>query len=123
SEREWSPEYLQKWHDTPQTGSLGTIPGAVLARAKGGYGNDLDIPAAQLEKERMEGARTLAQLSSNSKEILVASGHNVEIEAPEAVSAAIREVAEAVRAHRALQARAAASQRAISPTDDNSKRH
>jgi pimeloyl-ACP methyl ester carboxylesterase len=100
SQREWSPEYLQKWHDTPQDGSLGAIPVIVLTRAHGGYSNDLDIPAFQLEEERLESQHKLTLLSRNSKQIIVASGHNMELEAPEVVASAIREVVEAVRDHR-----------------------
>jgi hypothetical protein len=51
---------------------------------------DYDVLAAQLEKE-------LAHLSTNSRLIAVHSGHNMELEAPEAVTTAIRQVVEAVR--------------------------
>ncbi len=102
SQREWSPEYLQRWHDTPQTGIPGTIPVVVLTRAHGGYDNDLDIPAVQLEEERLESQHKLTLLSTNSKQIMVPSGHNMELEAPDAVCSAIREVVEAVRQHRRL---------------------
>jgi pimeloyl-ACP methyl ester carboxylesterase len=99
SQREWSGEYFAKWLATSQTGTMGAIPLIVLTRAEGGYGNDLDFPAAQLEKERKEGQAKLAQLSTNSKQITVHSGHNMELEAPGDVSAAIRQVVDAVRPH------------------------
>ena len=99
SQREWSGEYFSKWLATPQTGKFGATPLIVLSRAEGGYDNDLDVPAVQLEKERKEGQAKLAQLSSNSKQIMVHSGHNMELEAPAEVSAAIRQVVEAVRRH------------------------
>jgi len=102
SQREWSPEYLQKWHDTAQAGILGAIPVLVLTRAHGGYGNDLDFPAAQLEAERLESQHKLTLLSTNSKQIVVASGHNMELEAPDVVASAIRELVEAVRKHHRL---------------------
>jgi pimeloyl-ACP methyl ester carboxylesterase len=102
SQREWSPEYLQKCHDMPRIGILGTIPVIVLTRAHGGYENNLDIPAAQLEHERLDGQHKLTLLSTNSKQIVVPSGHNMELEAPDAVASAIREVVEAVRHHRRL---------------------
>jgi len=102
SQREWSGEYFAKWQATPQTGILGPIPLIVLTRAEGGYDNDLDIPAAQLEKERKEGQAKLTQLSTNSKQIIVHSGHNMELEAPGEVSAAIRQVVDAVRRHSKL---------------------
>jgi pimeloyl-ACP methyl ester carboxylesterase len=99
SQREWSGEYFAKMLATPQAGTLGAIPLVVLTRAEGGYDNDLDVPAAQLENERKEGQARLAQLSTNSKQIIVHSGHNMELEAPAEVSAAIRQVVEAVRRH------------------------
>ncbi len=71
SQRDWSPEYLQKWHDAPQEHILGSIPVAVLSRAHGGYGDDLDIPAAQMESERLESQHKLALLSTNSKQIFI----------------------------------------------------
>jgi pimeloyl-ACP methyl ester carboxylesterase len=102
SQREWSPEYLQKWHDTPEVGILGAIPVIVLARAHGGYDNNLDISAVQLEQERLEGQHKLTLLSTNTKQIIVPSGHNMELEAPDVVVTAIREVVDAVRQHRKL---------------------
>lgn len=102
SQIEWSGEHFAKWLATPQAGTLGTIPVIVLTRAEGGYGNDLDVPAAQLEKERKEGQAKLAQLSTNSKQIVIRSGHNMELEAPDDVTAAIRQVVEAVRRHAML---------------------
>lgn len=100
SQREWSGEYFAKWLATPQTGSLGGIPLMVLTRAEGGYRNgDYDIPAAQLERERLEGQKKLALLSTNSRQVIVHSGHNMHLEAPDAVTTAIREVVDAVRRH------------------------
>ncbi len=99
SQREWSGEYFAKWLATPQAGTLGAIPLVVLTRAEGGFDNDLDIPAAQLERDRRDGQAKLAQLSSNSRQIFVHSGHNMDLEAPEDVTAAIRQVVEAVRHH------------------------
>jgi hypothetical protein len=102
--KQWSDEYFAKWLATPQAGVLGTIPVIVLSRADGGYRDgDSDIPAAQLEKERKEGQAKLVLLSSNSKQVIVHSGHNVNLEAPEGVSNAIREVVNAVRHHRRLE--------------------
>ncbi len=99
SQREWSGEYFAKWMKTSQAGSLGKIPLIVLTRADGGYGSDTDVPATQMEKERKDGQQMLVHLSSNSKQIIVHSGHNMEVEAPDDVTAAIREVVEAVRNH------------------------
>jgi pimeloyl-ACP methyl ester carboxylesterase len=103
SQLEWSGEYFAKWLSKSQAGALGSVPLIVLTRADGGYGNDLDVPAAQIEKERVDGQAKLVLLSSNSKQTIVHSGHNMELEAPGDVTAAIREVVEAVRYHRRLQ--------------------
>jgi len=100
SQREWSGEYFAKWLRAPQAGTLGSIPLIVLTRAEGGYRDgDYDLPAAQLEEERKEGQARLALLSANSKQVIVHSGHNMELEAPDDVAAAIREVVQAVRHH------------------------
>jgi pimeloyl-ACP methyl ester carboxylesterase len=100
SQREWSGEYFAKWLATSQAGKLGAIPLVVLTRAEGGYSDgDYDIPAAQLEKERNEGQAKLTLLSTNSNQVIVHSGHNMELEAPDEVTAAIRKVVEAVRRH------------------------
>lgn len=100
SQREWSGEYYAKWLATPQAGTLGAIPLIVLTRAEGGYKEgEHDIPAAQLEKERKEGQAQLARLSTNSKQVIVHSGHNMELQVPDDVGAAIREVVETARRH------------------------
>ena len=98
SETGWSGEYFAKWLATSQAGSMKAIPLVVLTRAEGGYRDeDSDISAAQLERERMDGQAKLALLSSNSKQIIVHSGHNMHLEAPEDVTAAIHQVVAAVR--------------------------
>ena len=97
SQTDWSGEYFARWMKTPQAGTLGSIPLIVLTRAEGGYGNDQDVPGAQLEKERKEGQAMLVKLSTKSKQIIVKSGHNMDLEVPDQVSAAIRMVVEAVR--------------------------
>lgn len=98
SETQWSGEYFAKWLATTQAGTLGKIPVIIVSRADGGYKDgDSDIPAAQLEKERKEGQAKLLLLSSNSKQVIIHSGHNMNLEAPEEVSNAIREVVSAVR--------------------------
>ena len=103
SQREWSGEYFAKWMKTSQAGTLGKIPLVVLTRAEGGYANDQDVPATQLEKERKDGQATLVKLSANSKQIIVKSGHNMEVEAPDAVAGAIQLVVEAVKKGGTLQ--------------------
>jgi len=74
----------------------------VLSRAEGGYTEDLDVPAAQMEQERKEGQVKLFRLSTNSRQFILRSGHNMELEAPEDVSGAIRRVVDAIRSHHAL---------------------
>jgi len=103
SQREWSSETFSLWLSKPQAGSLGSIPVMVLTRAEGGYRDgDTDIPAAQMEKERKDGQALLVSLSSNGKQIFIKSGHNMELESPQSVAAAIQEMVEAVRSHRHL---------------------
>jgi pimeloyl-ACP methyl ester carboxylesterase len=97
SQREWSDEYFKKWLAEPQAGLLGSIPLIVLARAEGGYGDDLDVPAAELEAERKAGQAMLARLSKKGRLVMVQSGHNMELEAPDDVVGAIRQVVLAVR--------------------------
>ena len=54
SQREWSEVYFAQWLAKPRDGSLGAIPLVVLTRADGGYKDDLDVPAAQMEQERKD---------------------------------------------------------------------
>jgi len=97
SQREWSEEYFAKWLRATQAGVLGQIPLVVLTRAEGGSRDGSDIPAAQLERERREGQAALALLSKDGKQVIVKSGHNMELEAPDAVVSAIRDVVERIR--------------------------
>ncbi len=98
SETQWSGEYFAKWLARSQAGELGKIPLLVLSRADGGYRDgDSDVPAAQLEKERKEGQARLLLLSSNAKQVVIHTGHNMNLEAPGEVSDAIREVVTALR--------------------------
>jgi hypothetical protein len=99
SQREWSTESFALLHATPQAGLLGAIPLFVLTRAQGGYADTLDAPAAEFDQERRQGQARLLLLSTNSKQLILQCGHNMEIEAPDAVAAAIRDVVEALRNH------------------------
>jgi pimeloyl-ACP methyl ester carboxylesterase len=94
SEREWSPEYLARWNQGKQEGSLGNIPVIVLARENGGYGDDLDIPGARLETERKAEQAKLAMLSSDGKLVMINSGHDMQLDVPDRVAVAIRSVVE-----------------------------
>jgi hypothetical protein len=102
SQREWSEVYFAQWLAKPRDGSLGAIPLVVLTRADGGYKDDLDVPAAQMEQERKDGQARLKKLSSNSTQMIVPSGHNMDLEAPGFVSYAIHRVVDAVRMNKAL---------------------
>jgi pimeloyl-ACP methyl ester carboxylesterase len=93
----WSAEYLAKWFAAPQEGSLGMISLVVLTRAEGGFDNDLDIPAAQLESDRKRLQADLSKLSKRGRQVIVPSGHNMQLEAPDAVADAIRGVVEDCR--------------------------
>jgi pimeloyl-ACP methyl ester carboxylesterase len=103
SQREWSEVIFAKWLTRPQGGTLGKIPVLVLARSEGGYEKGLDVSAEQMERERKEGQLLLTRLSSNSKLTYLHSGHNMELEAPDGVANAIRQVVEAVRTHKSLR--------------------
>ena len=102
SQREWSEVYFAQWLAKSNEGSLGALPVVVLSRAVGGYTEDLDVPASQMEQERKEGQVKLLRLSTNSRQFIIQSGHNMELEAPEDVSVAIRRVVDAIRSRKAL---------------------
>ncbi len=100
SQRQWSEQYFARWLAEPQAGLLGAIPVIVLARAEGGYREgEADVPAAQMERERRDGQAKLAALSSRGRLVFVKSGHNMELEAPAEVTAAIRALVDGVRGH------------------------
>jgi hypothetical protein len=102
SQREWSEVYFADWLAKTREGSLGSLPLVVLSRADGGYTTDLDVPASQMERERKDGQVKLFGLSTNSRQFIIQSGHNMELEAPEDVSSAIRRVVTAIRSHQRL---------------------
>ena len=97
SEREWSSEYMARWRKEPQEGSLGRTALVVLTRRHGGYEDRPGVPATELERERLQSQAELAKLSSAGRQILVDSGHDMQVEAPEAVSQAIEGVVAAAR--------------------------
>ncbi len=74
--------YFAQWLAKPDAQPLGSIPTLVLTRAEGGYGNDQDVSAAQMEQERKDGQAKLKRLSSNSRQIILSCGHNMELEDP-----------------------------------------
>jgi pimeloyl-ACP methyl ester carboxylesterase len=94
SQREWSTEYFAAWHGAPNgsAGTLGSIPLLVLTRAKGGYSEGLDVPAAELDAERRSGQERLVGLSTRGRQLVLPTGHAMHLEAPKSVAAAVREV-------------------------------
>jgi pimeloyl-ACP methyl ester carboxylesterase len=97
SEMEWSPESLALMSASSQRGSLGARPLIVLTRKEGGYDDNLDVPAATLEAERLAFQKMLVELGTNSMQRILPCGHNMHIECPEALTDAIRAVVTAVR--------------------------
>jgi pimeloyl-ACP methyl ester carboxylesterase len=94
NERTWSPEYFARWHNHPEPNPLGSIPLIVLTREHGGF-HDLDIPGMQQEAERNTNQRRLAALSKISELRIVASGEDMQVEAPDAVVQAIQDAVNA----------------------------
>lgn len=96
NERTWSPEYFARWHDHPESHPFGSIPLIVLTREQGRF-HDLDIPAAQQEVERKTNQIRLVALSKSSKQRIIASGEDMQVEAPAAVVHAIQDVVKTAR--------------------------
>ena len=103
SQREWSAEYFAKFHSTPQGGIFGALPLIVLTREKLGYEGDSGVTTEELEQERLASQKKLTELSSNSIQIMVASGHQMHLEAPDVVSDAIRQIVMAIRTKQPLK--------------------
>jgi len=97
SELEWSPESLALMAASPQKGSLGARPLLVLTREHGGFDDSLDVPAAELEQERLALQKKLVELSINSAQRILPCGHNMHIECPDALADAILAVVTAIR--------------------------
>lgn len=100
SQKQWSAEYYARWSRAARKGMLGARPLVVLTRAHGGYGDGLGIPAAELERTRLDAQHALADLSTAGSQRIVDSGHNLHLEAPAEVERAIRAVVDAVRGKR-----------------------
>ncbi len=69
----------------------------VLTRAQGGYGDGVDVPAAQLEAERRRLQEKLVRLSRRGRQVMVAAGHDMHLEAPEVVARAICDLVDGAR--------------------------
>ena len=98
NQREWSSEYFARWLSASQSGTLGKRPLIVLARADGAYPDNLDKPAAELERARLAGQRALATLSTQGSLRLLQAGHDLHVDATNDVVQAIQQVVKAVRA-------------------------
>lgn len=104
AEMDWSPEDVANMyaHKGEPAYMLGNMPLIVLTRGKGGFDGRAD--SLQLEKERLQAQDQLAKLSSNSKHIIdTNSGHNIHVEDPATVIAAIKEVFIAATKHTKLK--------------------
>lgn len=100
AEMDWSPEDVADLykHKGESAYLLHDMPLIILTRGKGGFDGRKD--SLQLEKERLQSQKELTQLSTNSKQIIdMNSGHNIHIEDPAIVIAAIREVFIAASKH------------------------
>jgi pimeloyl-ACP methyl ester carboxylesterase len=93
NELEWSAEELARMYanrENPEN-KLGNIPLIVLSRGLG-----YDDPQRETDRKRLQD--DLERLSTNSKHIIVeGSGHNIQIEKPQAVIDGIHKVVDAVR--------------------------
>lgn len=100
NERDWSVEELARMYAQREAAGspLSDLPLIVLTRTSGGYHDGLNVPAAELEQERLRLQAELARLSRNSQHIIAPnSGHNIHLETPDLVIDAIRRVIEAAR--------------------------
>src|SRR5260221_14045908 len=82
---------MARWRKWAQEGSLGRTALLVLTRRLGGYEDRPGVPAADLERERLQSQADLAKLSSAGRRILADSRHDMQVEAPAAASQAIEE--------------------------------
>jgi pimeloyl-ACP methyl ester carboxylesterase len=98
-EREWSDDMFARLHagPAPSPYPLGDRPLVVLTRARGGYPDGLDVPAAELDAERLAQQEGLLALSRNHRQVVAQAGHNMHLEDPALVIAAIRAVVESAR--------------------------
>jgi pimeloyl-ACP methyl ester carboxylesterase len=93
----WSEEFAEIYASRKkQEYPLGDIPLIVLTRGKREYPNN--EVGDQLNEERMRMQSDLLNLSRNSKQIFAAnSGHHIQLDEPEMVTNAIRQVIDAVQ--------------------------
>lgn len=104
SEMEWSPEDVADMYKNKGKPEymLGDIPLIVLSKGKGYYSGLPD--STELEQTRLVLQNELAHLSTNGKHIIDKnSGHNIHLEDPATVIAAIEEVLQAYKMHAKLK--------------------
>jgi len=105
-ELKWSSPEIAAWSARREDAHapLGKIPLYVLSAGSIRYEDTSNATAAELLHERRALQRRLAGLSRNSKQVFdMKSGHNIQLDDPEPVAEAIREVVDAVRTHCALR--------------------
>ena len=103
SQREWSPEYFAEWDEHPQAGLLGSKPLVVMTRASSGYDASPNYSLEKVDGQRLRAQTEQLLLSSNSLQLVLPNGHNLQLEAPDAVAWAITVTAAASHTHSALQ--------------------
>ncbi len=98
----WSEEFAEIYESRKtQEYPLGAIPLIVLTRGKRGYPNN--EVGDQLNEERKRMQSDLLNLSRNCKQIVAAnSGHHIQLDEPEVVTNAIKQVIDAVLRHAKL---------------------
>lgn len=103
---DYFPEELQEIYESRKktTYPLGDIPLIVLSGAIHSYPEGLNVSADELTKEKKDHQADLLNLSRNSKQIIAKkSGHEIHLDEPDLVVAAIREVVDAVKERQALR--------------------
>jgi pimeloyl-ACP methyl ester carboxylesterase len=96
AELDWSPEEFVAFHEErlKNRATLGSLPLAVLSRTRGGFSPTRDMTPAQLEEERTRLQADLAALStSGAVTVAPNAGHNIHLEDPPWVAAAILRIA------------------------------
>jgi pimeloyl-ACP methyl ester carboxylesterase len=104
SQRAWSSEYFGNWFEHSQKGSLGALPVVVLTRSELGNAPNANYSVEAVDGQRLRAQAELLGLSSNSVQLVVRSGHNMQVEAPEAIVWAVTLVSNAVKSKKPIGA-------------------
>ena len=95
--RYWADEFAEIYADSINY-SLGKIPLVVIASKKNTYPADAGVPTDSLVNEKIRLQKKMSGISSDSKIVFTEkSGHEIHLEEPGLVIAAIKNVLEAVR--------------------------